>query len=150
MDYVNKVAATVNKLMTDGFLLSSDAEDVLANANSSIYGYKLNCDGDLCADNFLFPQHPSIHTLRWHIYVYYLPNSAQLLAPVDQAALLIASGYNVTDLSTARTYFSQAMAALQSYSDLIQVKQRPERSRQTPQPILSGQASRLITELQKL
>jgi hypothetical protein len=149
-DYVGKVTTTVNKLVADGFMLSMDAQDVIANANSSIYGYKLNCVGNLCTDAFLFPQTPSILNLRWHIYTYYLPDSALLLAPVDQAALLIASGYSTTDLATARTYFSQAMATLQRYSDLIQAQATAGTLSTDAATYLSGQALRLITELQKL
>jgi hypothetical protein len=149
-DYVSKVTANVNSLVTDGFILPLDAQDVIANANSSIYGYKLNCDGALCADNFLFPQKPSILNLRWHVYTYYLPDSALLLAPVDQAAFQIASGYNTTDLSMSRTYFSQAIALLQNYSNLIQAQAAAGTLSLDAATYLSGQASRLISELQKL
>ena len=149
-DYVGKVTANVASLTGSGFMLPLDAEDVLARANASIYGLNLNCDGALCADNFLFPQKPSILNLRWHIYTYYLPSSAQLLAPVDQAARQIATGYNTADPALARSHFAQAVASLQTYRGLVQ--------QQVAAGVLSGeaagyladQATRLMGELQKL
>lgn len=149
-DYVGKVTASVNGLVAAGFVLPGDATDIVANANSSIYGHRLNCDGVLCADNFLFPQKPSILNLRWQIYTYYLPDSALLLAPIDQAAFQIAAGYNTTDLAVSRTYFSQAMALLQNYSNLVQAQAAAGTLSVDAATYLSGQASRLIAELQKL
>lgn len=152
-DYVGKVTAAANKSVADGFLLPRDAEDVIANASASIYGYNLNCDGDatgnLCQDQWLFPQHPSIQTLRWHIYLYYLPDSAKLLAPVDQAAMQIASGYNTADTATRRMYFNQAVGLLQQYSGLIAGQAAGGTLSAEAASYLTGQANTLIAELQK-
>ncbi|WP_153111853.1 alpha/beta hydrolase domain-containing protein [Propionivibrio limicola] len=153
-DYVSKVTTAANQSVADGFMLAEDAQDVINTASASIHGYKLNCDGDgttnLCGDRGLFPQTPSIHNLRWHIYLYYLPNRAKILAPVDEAALKIASGYNATDAATKKMYFSQAIALLENYSDLIQAEATGGTLSKDSATYLSGQASQLITELQKL
>jgi hypothetical protein len=153
-DYVSKVTASANQLVASGFMLQIDADDVIANAKSSIYGYKLNCDGDgttnFCADQWLFPQKPSILNLRWHIYLYYLPNQAKILAPVDDAAIKIATAYSATDASTKKMFFSQAIASLEKYSDLIQDEATSGTLSTDAATYLSGQASRLIIELQKL
>jgi hypothetical protein len=55
--------------VADGFMLRQDDDDVIANAQSSVYGRQLNCEVALCQDQWLFPRHPSIGTLRWHIYL---------------------------------------------------------------------------------
>jgi hypothetical protein len=148
-DYVNKVKAAANEAVAAGFLLPEDAQDVIDNANASIYGRQLNC-GPLCTDVGLFPQGPSILLLRWHIYLYYLPDRATLLAPVDAAAIAIASGYNTADPATAKMFFSQAIALLQQYSTLIQGEATNGTLSQEAATYLSGQASQLISELQKL
>jgi hypothetical protein len=148
--YVSKVTASATKLVSAGFMLQADANDVIANAQSSIYGYQLNCDGALCTDQSLFPQKPSILNLRWHIYLYHLPNSAKLLAPVDAAALRIAAGYNVTDPATREMYFSQAIALLDQYSRLVQDEGANGTLSQDAVIYLTGQSSNLATELQRL
>lgn len=152
-EYVSKVTSAANQLVSNGFLLQEDAQDVIDKASASIYGYKLNCDGDasgnLCQDQWYFPQKPSILNLRWHIYLYYLPNRGKLLAPVDDAAMRIASGYNSSDAATKKMYFSQAVALLQEYSSLVQSESRNGTLSTDASNYLTGQASRLITELQK-
>jgi hypothetical protein len=152
--YVDQVTGAANQAVTDGFMLIEDAQDVIANAQASIWGRQLNCDGDgttnFCADQWLFPQKPSILNLRWHIYLYYLPNRATLLAPVDQAAIAIASAYNVSDTATRKMYFSQAIALLQQYADLIQAEGSAGNLSSEATTYLMGQASRLVIELQKL
>jgi hypothetical protein len=147
--YVAKVASSANQLVADGFMLRQDADDVIANAQSSVYGRQLNCDGALCQDQWLFPQHPSIGTLRWHIYLYYLPDRAALLAPVDQAAIQIASGYNTTDSVARRAFFDQAVVLLQQYAGLIQAQAAKGTLSSDAVSYLSGQATALISELQK-
>ena len=152
-DYVSKVTAAANKSVEDGFMLPADARDVIANAEASIYGHRLNCDGDnsgnLCQDQWLFPQNPTVHNLRWHIYVYYLPNRATILAPVDEAAIKIATAYNSPDSATKKMYFSQAVVSLQKYTDLIQSEATSGALSTEAATYLSGQANRLISELQK-
>jgi Alpha/beta hydrolase domain len=152
-DYVGKVTVAANHAVADGFMLQKDAQDVINNASASIYGYQLNCAGDatgnLCQDQWLFPQHPSIQNLRWHVYLYYLPNRAQILAPVDQAAIQIASGYNTTDAATRRMYFNQAIALLQEYSGLVTAQTADGTLSADAASYLTGQASALTTELQK-
>ena len=153
-DYVSKVTAAANKAVTDGFMLEEDARDVINNAKASIYGRQLNC-GTLCADRWLFPQHPSILNLRWHIYLYYLPNSAKILVPVDDAAIKIATAYNYVDAAGALTangkmYVGQAVALLHQYESLVQNEVANQALSQDAATYLSGQAQQLIAELQKL
>lgn len=112
--------------LSEAFMLAEDAQDVIDNANASIYGRQLRC-GAMCADHKLFPQQPSILNLRWYIYLYYLPDSAVLLAPVDAAAISIASAYENADTSgeltpAGRTYISQDVASLQQYESLSQTE----------------------------
>jgi hypothetical protein len=153
-DYVGKVTASANKAVAAGYLLPEDAQDVISNANASIYGRQLNC-GTLCADQNLFPQNQSILNLRWHIYLYYLPDSAKLLAPIDDAAIRIATAYMNVDATGAMTatgkmYLSQAIALLRQYMSLIQAEGTSGALSQDAVTFLGGQADRLIIELQKL
>ena len=152
-DYVAKVTASANKAVAAGFMVPEDAQDAIANANASIYGRKLDC-GTLCADQFLFPQKPSILNLRWHVYLYYLPDSAKLLAPIDDAAIRIASAYVNVDANgftpAGRMYIGQAIALLAQYSNMVQDEVRTGALSQDAATYLSGQASRLVIELQRL
>lgn len=153
-EYVSKVTSAANQAVADGFMLQKDAQDVIANASASIYGYQLNCDGDssgnVCQDQWYFPQHPSIQNLRWHIYLYHLPNSAALLAPVDQAAVMIASGYNTSDAAAKKLYFGQAASLLQQYASLIQAEATSKTLSAEAATYLSAQADQLLSELRKL
>jgi hypothetical protein len=150
--YVDKVTAAANQAVSDGFMLQEDAQDVINNASSSMYGYQLDCDGDstgnLCQDQWLFPQHPSILNLRWHIYLYHLPDSASILAPVDQAAIQIASGYNTTDATMRKTYFTKAVALLNQYSSLIAAEAAAGTLSADAASYLTNQASVMIADLQ--
>ncbi|SAL79444.1 hypothetical protein [Caballeronia telluris] len=109
----------------------------------------------LCADQWLFPQKPSILNLRWYIYLYYLPDSATLLAPVDSEAISIATAYANTDANGAftqvgRTYLTQAVASLGQYVTLVQNDAASGELSQDAATYLVGQANTLISALQKV
>lgn len=149
--YVQKYTDAANAFVAQGFMVEQDAQEAISNAENSIIGEGLNCDGALCADISQFPKKPSILTLRMQLYVYNVADRAALLKPIDEATRHIATGYLISDANAARPYFQKAIASLQSYIPLVQAQATTVKSiSQATSDYLIDQANTLITELGKL
>lgn len=150
-DYVNKYKSSAQNAVAQGYLLQGDADEAIANAESSIIGEGLNCDGALCADVSQFPKKPSILTLRMQFFVYNIANRAKLLAYIDDATRQIATGYLFSDAAAARPFFQRAIASINAYIALVQAEAATEKSiSQATADYLAAQANTMITELGKL
>ena len=150
-DYVNKYRSYAQQAVAQGYLLQEDADEAIANAEASIIGEGLNCDGALCADISQFPKKPSILTLRLHFFAYDIANRAKILAYIDDATRQIATGYLFSDAAAARPFFQRAIASLNTYIALVQAEAATEKSiSQATADYLAAQANTMIVELNKL
>lgn len=112
-DYVSKVTAASNTLVSQGFLLQADATQTINNAKRSIVGLELEC-GPLCADVRQFPSNPSSTLLANQTQFLMIKDGDALVKIVDQATKLIAEGYS-TDKAGQGKKFAAAASSLDAY-----------------------------------
>jgi hypothetical protein len=148
-DYVAKVSAAANKAIAEGFLLPEDAQDVIDTAHASVYGRQLVC-GPLCEDIGTPPYSTTSQILRRHAASYYVRDRALLLAPLDDATIQIATGYTRTAPAEQDLYFGQAISSLATYVDLVLGQRETGALSKDAANYLVGEASQLITDLQRL
>jgi hypothetical protein len=151
-DYVRATARAVKQNLRDGFLLAEDANELLDDAASSIYGRSLTC-GPLCANVAQFPLNPSTSILRDHTRFYYFKGGEALLNTLDRATVLVAKGYTYAEQpdpksqDRARWSFGDAIEQLERY--IAQVERLEARGHAAPESaaLLIDFANTLIGEL---
>jgi alpha/beta hydrolase family protein len=154
-EYVRATAHAVRRNLRDGFLLEEDADELLDDAASSIYGRGLTC-GPLCANVAQFPLNPSTSILRDHTRFYYLQGGDALVDTLDRATLRVAKGYTWAGRPDARSQergrrsFAAAIDTLEVY--VGQVERLEARGRAAPESaaLLIDFAEILIGELEAL
>jgi hypothetical protein len=148
-DYVAKVTAASQAMVTAGFLLPADAALTLDAARRSIYGLQLTC-GALCADERQFPSHPSSMLLANQTAFLLIKDGDALVKLADNATRLIAEGYTLGADPKAKKRFADAALALGAYVELMRtLRQRGNLSPETAS-LLADQALTLQQLVQAL
>jgi len=156
--YVQAIRQAADQNVADGFLLKDDAQELVANANSSTIGNGLSCGPSrpLCANFKQFPLNPSTSILRDHTQFYYFRGGEELLASMDQANTWVATGYSQAGQSDARSQreakksFARAIGFLQVYIDKVQQMENDGRAAPESAALLIDYANTLIAKLRPL
>ena len=153
--YVHAITQAAKQNMRDGFLLEEDAEEVVADASTSIYGLGLNC-GPLCANIAQFPLNPSTSILRDHTKFYYFHGGGALLKTLDLATWWVARGYTFADQSDSRSQekswksFAEAAEVLTIYIKEVQHLEHRGRAAPESAALLVDYANILLEKLAEL
>jgi len=153
--YVHAITQAAKQNMRDGFLLEEDAEEVVADASTSIYGLGLNC-GPLCANIAQFPLNPSTSILRDHTKFYYFHGGGALLKTLDLATWWVARGYTFADQSDFRSQeksrksFAEAAEVLRIYIKEVQHLEHRGRAAPESAALLVDYANILLEKLAEL
>ena len=130
--YVQAITQAANQNVLDGFVLNQDAQELIRDAQASIFGTGLVC-GPLCVDFKQFMSNPSPTNLRDIDEAYYFPGGETLLLRLDKATRLLAEGYTAaaqSDLVTKNAKFKTAIQALELY--INDVEKMPGQGRADP------------------
>jgi len=153
--YVHAITQAAKQNMRDGFLLEEDAEEVVADASTSIYGLGLNC-GPLCANIAQFPLNPSTSILRDHTKFYYFHGGGALLKTLDLATWWVARGYTFADQPDSRSQeesrksFAEAAEVLRMYIKEVQHLEHRGRAAPESAALLVDYANILLEKLAEL
>ncbi|MER5806365.1 alpha/beta hydrolase domain-containing protein [Streptomyces mirabilis] len=147
--YVHAIKEVARRNVRDGFLLKTDAAELIADAESSLVGTGL-IYGPRCANVSTFLNNPSTSILRDHTQTYYFSGGKQLLALLDQATRLVAEGYTAaqrSDDAARKRKFEKAIQSVRRYRDGVQKLRRQGRADQAIADLLVRYADILIERI---
>ncbi|MFE5409421.1 alpha/beta hydrolase domain-containing protein [Microbacterium sp. NPDC056569] len=142
--YLTPFFAAVEQNVAAGYVLPADADEMWANAQSSLIGRGLTCE-DLCANVSQFPVFPSTQSLRDQVASFFLPGGSELVDLADRATLSVAKGQ--TDAAAKGKEYAKAIGVLSHFQDLAARAQREGRATVGQSDLLIDFADVLITRL---
>jgi hypothetical protein len=142
--YLRLFAHAVARNVDDGYVLPTDAREMLRDAPASIAGTDLEC-GPLCANVAQFPIQPSTQLLRDHTAFLYMVGDEPLLHALDEATLAVARGQ--TEPAEQRHHYTEAIRMLRRYQTQLDRQSQLGRATAGQVRLLSGYAAILIEAL---
>jgi hypothetical protein len=142
--YLWAFTRTVLSNVRDGYVLPTDAREMLRDARASLAGRGLQC-GPLCANVAQFPIQPSTQLLRDHTAFFYLRGGDALLCTLDAATLAVARGQ--TDVAGQDRHYADAVALLERYRAQVDRFRRLGRATPEQAALLDEYATILIGQL---